>query len=107
LKGYIQVFTATESKENAEKMAKTLVRKRLAGCVQTIGPIASVYWWKKRIEKSEEWLCLIKSKRSLYDELEKTIKKFHAYETPEIITMPIVSGNEEYLEWLENELKQK
>jgi len=75
---YIQVVTTTDKKED----------------------------WKNNIETAEEWLCFIKSKRELYDELEKAIKEIHPYETPEIIAIPIVAGGKEYLEWLSNELKR-
>jgi len=104
---YIEVITTTEKKEDAERLAKTLVEKRLAGCVQTVGPITSTYRWKGNMEKTEEWLCLIKSKKDLYEELEKSIKEIHPYETPEIIALPIIAGSEEYMNWLSNELKKK
>ncbi|MFZ5559473.1 MAG: divalent-cation tolerance protein CutA [Patescibacteria group bacterium] len=106
-KEYIQVFTTTEKREDAEKIAKTLVKKRLAGCVQILGPIGSTYWWKGNIDTAEEWLCLIKSKSTLYSKLEKAIKEIHPYETPEIIATPIFAGSKEYLDWLKNELKKK
>jgi len=104
LEEYIQVLTAAEKKEDAEKIAKVLVEKRLAGCVQIIGPIESTYWWKGNVETAEEWLCFIKSKKVLYEELEKAIKEIHPYEIPEIIAIPIVGGSKVYLEWLSNEL---
>jgi periplasmic divalent cation tolerance protein len=104
---YIQVFTTTEKKEDAEKIAKAIVEKRLAGCIQIVGPITSTYWWKGDVETAEEWLLFIKSRKNLYDELERAIKEIHPYETPEIIAMPIVAGSKDYLEWLENELKKE
>ncbi len=103
---YIQVFTTTEKKEDAEKIAKAIVEKRLAGCIQIVGPITSTYWWKGNVETAEEWLLFIKSKKELYEELEKAIKEIHPYETPEIIAMPIVAGSKDYLEWLKNELRK-
>ncbi len=102
---YIQVFTTVEKKEDAEKMANVALEKRLAGCVQILGPIKSIYWWKGKIENADEYLCVIKSKKSLYAELEKAIKEIHPYETPEIIAMPIVAGYEGYLKWLDEELE--
>jgi len=102
---YIQVFTTTEKKEDAEKISKKILEKRLAGCVQIIGPIKSNYWWKGKIETAEEWLLLIKSRREVFEELERTIKELHPYEIPEIVAVPIVTGNKDYLEWLKNELK--
>ena len=104
---YIQVFTTTEKREGAEEIAKAIVEKRLAGCIQIVGPITSMYWWKGNVETAEEWLLFIKSKQELYEELEKAIKEIHPYEIPEIIAMPITAGDKDYLEWLKNELKKE
>ena len=103
---YIQVFTTTETKGDCERIANTLLKKRVAGCVQILGPILSTYWWKGNVETTEEWLCIIKSKRDLYSEIEKAIKHAHPYETPEIISMPIIDGSKEYLNWLSNKLEK-
>ena len=103
---YIQVFTTTEKKEDAEKIAKILVEKRLAGCSQVAGPIRSTYWWKGNVETAEEWLCVIKTKKNLYEELENYIRKIHPYEVPEILATPIVMGSKDYLRWLDNELNK-
>ncbi len=103
---YIQVSTTTEKKEDAERIAKALVEKRLAACIQILGPIVSTYWWKGNVETAGEWLCFIKTKRALYDKLEKAIKEIHSYETPEIIAVPIARGSKEYLGWLSNELEK-
>ena len=102
---YIQIFTTTKKKEDAEKIARMLVEKRLAGCIQIL-PITSIYRWRG-IEREEEWLCLIKSKKTLYEELEKTIKEIHPHEIPEIIAVPIIAGSDDYLKWLNNELKKE
>ena len=104
---YIQVFTTTGKKEDAVRIAKILLEKRLAGCIQIIGPVSSLYWWKGKMEESEEWLCIIKSEKSLYNELEKTIKDNHPYEVPEIIAVPIIMGNQDYLDWLNSILQLK
>ena len=104
---YIQVHTTTETREDAERIARTLAEKRLAACIQITGPVASTYWWKGKLETAQEWLCTIKSREALYGELEKAIKEMHPYETPEIIALPIVAGSREYLDWLRNELKRE
>ncbi|MEM3659654.1 MAG: divalent-cation tolerance protein CutA [Thermoproteota archaeon] len=104
---YIQVLTTTGGREEAVKIARILLDRRLAGCVQVLGPVSSLYWWKGKIEEAEEWLCVIKSREDLYEELEKTIRENHSYEVPEIITMPIVSGSRSYLEWMSMELKKQ
>ena len=105
MEAYIQVVTTTEKRQDAEKIAKSLVERRLAACAQLVGPIVSTYWWKDNIETAEEWQCLIKSKKSFYSKAEKAIKMLHPYETPEIIALPIVSGSDDYLEWLNDQLK--
>jgi periplasmic divalent cation tolerance protein len=98
---YIQVITTTENKTDAEKIAEILVEKKLAGCVQIIGPISSIYWWEGKIEKANEWLCLIKTTRVMYADLESAIRKIHPYKVPEILAMPVVAGSKDYLRWLE------
>ena len=104
---YLQIFTTTEKKQDAEKIANALVEKKLAGCVQIVGPIESTYRWKDNMETAEEWLCLIKSSWDLYEELEKAIKEIHPYETPEIIATPVVAGSRDYFTWLSEQLKKK
>ena len=76
----------------------------MAACIQIVGPIVRACWWKGNVETTEEWLCLIKSKRDLYDEIGKAIKEMPTYKIPEIIAIPIVAGSKDYLEWLSNEL---
>jgi periplasmic divalent cation tolerance protein len=102
---YIQVVTTTENREDAQRIARTLVEQRLAACVQILGPITSTYWWKEAVEIAEEWLCLIKSREDRYRELEQTIRDLHPYEVPEILAMPVLAGNPSYLQWLTNELR--
>ena len=101
---YIQVITTVERREDAENIARLLVEKRLAGCVQVAGPINSVYRWKGRVERTEEWQCLIKSRQDLFGKVEEAIKSVHPYETPEIIATTISAGSDDYLNWLHDEL---
>jgi periplasmic divalent cation tolerance protein len=102
---YIQIFTTTEKKDDAEVISREIVEKRLAACAQVVGPIMSTYWWKEEIERTEEWLCIMKSRRDLYNELENAVKSIHPYEEPEIVALPIVSGSQSYLKWLDQEVK--
>jgi len=104
--GYIQAITTTATKADAQTIADTVVGRRLAGCVQIVGPIASTYRWQGKIEKAEEWLCIIKSKKDLYTELEKAILETHPYKVPEILAMPVIEGSGRYLEWLSGNLKR-
>lgn len=102
----IQVVTTVGERSDAEKIARTLLEKRLAACVQIVGPVTSSYWWRGRIETEEEWLCFIKSSESHYEDVERAIKGIHPYEIPEVIAMPIIAGLPDYLMWLNGELKK-
>lgn len=106
MREYVQVVTTTASKTDAEKIADTLVERRLAGCVQIFGPITSTYRWQGKIERAEEWLCLIKTYRDLYQDIESTICCIHPYRVPEILVIPVIEGSKGYLSWLDSELKK-
>jgi periplasmic divalent cation tolerance protein len=102
---YIQAITTVEHKTDAEKIAKILVEKRIAACVQIIGPVMSYFQWQGKLDSAEEYLCLIKSRDDLFSELEAEIKSIHPYEVPEIIATPIIKGGRDYLNWLAAELE--
>lgn len=102
---YIEVHTTIDSREAAQKIAETLVSRRLAACVQVSGPITSTYWWQGKMEQAEEWLCTAKTCRELYDQLEQAVREVHSYDVPEILAVKIVAGNTDYLNWLSQETK--
>jgi len=102
---FIQVFTTTEKKEDAERIAKSVIEAKLAACVQIMGPIESTYRWKGKIERTAEWFCFIKSTKKMYPDLESAIKREHPYEVPEIIAVPVSGGSAEYLDWLKGQVK--
>jgi len=105
---YVQVFVTVPTKNDAERIARLLLHKeRLAACIQIMGPVSSHYRWKGRIEHSKEWLCLVKTRKSLYEKLEKAIKEVHPYDVPEIIATPIIAGLDDYFEWMDGELLKK
>lgn len=97
---FIQVLTAAGSREEAERIAHALVERRLAGCVQIIGPVQSVYRWQGSVQRAEEWLCLAKTARGQWPAVEAAIRELHSYECPEIIATAIEAGSAGYLEWL-------
>lgn len=101
---YIQVVTTLAQREQAEALARDLVEKRLAACVQVLGPMTSTYRWEGRIETSHEFLLVAKSRRDVYRDLEQAIATAHPYDVPEILATPIFAGHQAYLEWLEREL---
>lgn len=101
---FLQVLTTTESRADAQAIARALVERRLAGCVQVVGPIQSTYWWEGAVVEAEEYLCLVKSSREAYPALEAAIEELHPYEVPEIMALPVEAGSRAYLSWLEGEL---
>jgi len=98
-------MTATPSAADARWIADALVKKRLAGCVQVVGPISSTYRWKGRLERTREWLCLVKTSREQYNELVTVLEALHPYDTPEILAFPITNGSRKYLAWLARALE--
>ena len=101
---YIQVHTTLPTAEGARAMARKLVERRLAACVQISGPIESVYWWQGQIDAASEWRLTAKSRTDLFPKLEAAIREDHPYKTPEILAEAILAGLPEYLEWLHHEL---
>lgn len=102
---FLQLQTTTASRAEAESIARALVERRLAGCVQIVGPISSTYWWEGAVETAEEYLCLIKSSRDAYPALEAAIHELHPYDVPEILAIPVAAGSAAYLDWLGDELR--
>jgi len=104
---FLQMQTAFERQVDAERLANALVERRLAACVQIVGPIQSTYRWQGQIETAEEWLCLIKTRRELWEEVQRAIIELHPYETPEIIAVPIAVGSKAYLGWVAEETRPR
>jgi periplasmic divalent cation tolerance protein len=100
----IQVITTTSSREEARKIARALVERRLAACVQVSGPIASTYRWQGAIETSEEWMCTAKTRSSSYAAVESAIRELHSYDVPEILAIEVTNGSRAYLDWLAGEV---
>ena len=96
----LQVLTTVGSEEEAERIASALVERRLAACVQTLGPITSRYRWQGEVEEAREWQCLAKTLATKYPDVEAAIRELHPYEEPEIVATPIVAGSPGYLEWV-------
>lgn len=99
---YCVVLTTYSNEDIGKKIITSLLESKLAACIQ-VQSIESFYHWKGEINCDNEKLLLIKTKKSLYDNLEKTILIHHDYETPEIILLPIEAGFSGYLDWINEE----
>jgi periplasmic divalent cation tolerance protein len=101
------VLTTAGSREEAEKIAQALVERRLAACVNLVGPIQSVYRWQGKVETATEHLLVIKTTAGLFDAVAKAIRELHSYELPECIQLPIEAGSAEYMKWIEESVASR
>jgi len=104
---YLIILNTCPDKESAERIAKTLVEKRLAACVNIIPGLTSVYHWQDQIESSEECLLVIKSIQNAYKAVEQAILDIHPYELPEVIAVPLSTGFAPYIAWISSNIVHK
>ena len=107
MKDYLVVFITTGNAVEGEKIANILVSSRKAACVNILPQLDSRFWWQGKIDSADEVLLIVKTKASLLDELVSLVKENHSYEVPEIIALPIVGGNRDYLKWIDSEIEKK
>jgi periplasmic divalent cation tolerance protein len=96
----LQVQVAAGSQEEADGVATAVLGRRLAACVQVVGPVESRFWWEGELDTATEWLCLIKTTDDRLADVVAAVRKAHSYDTPEIIAVPVVGGSERYLRWI-------
>jgi periplasmic divalent cation tolerance protein len=104
MKEKVIVFSTASTDEEAERIASALLEDRIAACVNIVPNVRSNYWWQGKIEKSEEYLLLIKTKKSLVSRVEEKIKSVHSYECPEVTAVEISEGSSDYLDWIDQTL---
>lgn len=102
----IVVLSTVSDRNDAENMARSLVREKLAACVNVIPQVRSFYEWKGKIAEDDELLLVVKTTREVLDRLITRIKELHPYELPEIISMEISAGLPDYLAWIRNSVSQ-
>jgi periplasmic divalent cation tolerance protein len=100
------VLSTAGSEDEARKIARSLVERQLAACVNIIPQIESVYRWQGKIESSREWLLLIKTTASQFPAIRAAIQELHSYDLPECIAFNIEQGSPEYLEWIGDSLTE-
>jgi periplasmic divalent cation tolerance protein len=103
--GCCQVTTTLPDRATAERVATQLVEERLAACAQVIGPVRSTYWWAEKVEQADEWYCHLKTTVARLPGIETRIRELHPYEVPEIIAVPILQGNPDYLKWIQEAVR--
>ncbi|XP_034675507.1 protein CutA, chloroplastic [Vitis riparia] len=98
----IVVYVTVPNKEAGMKLAESIVKEKLAACVNRVPGIESVYHWQGEIQTDSEELLIIKTRESLLEALTEHVKANHEYDVPEVIALPITGGNLQYLEWIKN-----
>jgi periplasmic divalent cation tolerance protein len=93
-------FVTCKDRKQATMLARTLVKERLAACVNVVPGIVSIYRWEDEVEEAREVLLVIKSRRALSRRLVSRVRALHTYEVPEVVTIPITEGNPAYLRWV-------
>lgn len=93
--------------EAAEQIARVIIDDRLAACVQILGPVSSLYWWKGEIQKDTEALLLLKTKKSCIAKLKKRLTSIHPYDVPELLYLSVFDGLPSYLEWIDTIIENK
>ncbi len=98
---YTVVFVTASGRKEAQKIARGLLKEKLAACVNIVDGVDSFFWWQGKVDKAREALLVIKTKKGLLRRLIKTVVSLHSYEAPEVIALPIIAGNKKYLDWID------
>jgi len=97
---YVVVFVMVSDEKEATKIVRNLLKDRLIACANIVGPVSSLFWWKGKIDKANEFLVIMKSRKNLFKKLSERVKELHSYEVPEVIALPVIEGLPSYLNWL-------
>ena len=100
---YIVVFITANTTGEAQQIASLLLEQRQAACVNIIPEVESRFWWEGKLDSAQESLLVIKTRASLLPEIINLVKGVHSNTVPEIIALPIVGGNQDYLDWIDKE----
>ena len=94
------IYVTCQSRMQAEEIGAKLVEEKLVACVNIVPGMTSMYWWKGKVEKDQEAIMVAKTMANKVNMLVERIKELHSYEVPCVISLPIVGGNPDYLDWL-------
>ena len=101
---YIVAFITTPTAEEAWRISRVLLEQRKAACVNIVPRVSSYFWWQDKLDSKPESLLIVKTKASQLDKIVRLVKEVHGYDVPEVIALPIIGGNEDYLDWVGKEV---
>ena len=102
---YVVVLVTAKDVAEAQKIAKGLLEAKLVACANLVFEVQSFFRWQGKIDKANEVLLVLKAPADKFTEIIKKVKSLHSYDVPEVIALPIIAGNEDYLKWLDESVK--
>ena len=104
---YCAIFVTAGSRPEARRIARALLERRLVACANIIPGVESHYWWEGKVDHAREWLLVMKTRRDQFRAVELAVKQLHSYQVPEIIALPLIAGQADYLRWMDASLTGK
>ncbi|MDD5648305.1 MAG: divalent-cation tolerance protein CutA [Dehalococcoidia bacterium] len=102
--GFTVVLVTASGLDEGNKITSILLDKRLAACVNIVPKISSLFWWQGKIDAADEVLLIIKTRASRVKDIVDAVKSVHSYSVPEVIALPVIAGNDDYLNWIAEEV---
>lgn len=102
---FVVIYCTVPNKNEGREIAKALIKYKLVACVNIIDKIESIFSWDGQMQEEKEALMMIKTKKELFDDVNKVIQKLHSYNVPEVIAIPIIEADETYLKWIAHETR--
>lgn len=102
---HIIILATVSSGEEAKRISDILLERKLIACASIVQDVRSFYWWKGEVEHSSELLLVMKSRGELLEEIVRLVRENHSYEVPEVVALPVVGGNPDYLRWIEESVE--
>ena len=101
----IVILITTKDTDEADKIAVALTQDKLIACANIVSSVQSIFRWEGKVDYSQEALMIIKSTQDNFKKIVKKVKTLHSYSCPEVIALPIVDGNPDYLKWIDESLR--
>jgi len=103
---YIVIFITAQDLTQARKISQQLLEQHLAACVNILDGVQSAFWWQGKVDSAAEVLLVVKSHRQFLAEIMHRVKTIHSYDVPEILALPVLDGNPQYLQWIDESLQR-
>ena len=104
--GYAIIFITAGNDDEAQKLSDILLKGHHAACITVVKDVESTYWWQGKLESAREHLLIVKTRTSQIDDVTKITRGNHSYEIPEVMAIPVIGGNSDYLDWIGREVTE-